>query len=35
MYQGSRMHYAHDGFEQHGQAGYTGAPHQEMYTGWL
>lgn len=35
MYQGSRMHYAHDGFEQHGQAGYMGAPHQEMYTGWL
>lgn len=35
MYQGSRMHYAHDAFQQHSQAAYTGAPHQEMYTGWL
>lgn len=35
MYQGSRMHYAHDGFEQQSQAGYMGAPHQEMYSGWL
>lgn len=35
MYQGPRMHYAHDAFEQPGQAGYTAGPHQEMYTGWL
>jgi hypothetical protein len=35
LYQDSRMQYSHDGFRQHSQAGYPGAQHQEMYTGWL
>jgi hypothetical protein len=35
LYQDSRMQYSHDGFGQHSQAGYPGAQHQEMYTGWL
>lgn len=35
MYQGPRMHYSHGTFEQHGQPGYMGTQHQEMYSRWL
>jgi hypothetical protein len=35
MYQDSRMQYAHDAYGQPSQAGYSGAHHQEMYTGWI
>jgi hypothetical protein len=35
MYQGSRMHYGQNPYEQHSQGPYTGTQHQEMYSGWL
>lgn len=35
MYQGSRMHYAQNPYEQHSQVPYIGTQHQEMYSAWL